>query len=250
MSLSRGAVESISGLADKPTVVTVDNRQHLVLKGEKAWERQNLDQPAVEPEALAVSTLSAFVDYCKANRDALDLEEMVVHILDHRRVALRGKLAGLWSQRFCYVFASAPVVEGFTTGMYMALDKFVVMLLAHCVQSDARDALVKLFTNVKEESVRTSQDDGVSQVVTARNGVAIVSEAKVPNPTALAPFRTFANITQPESPFVLRVKQGEGDGVKAALFEGDGGAWKITATEAIRAYLKAELAETKLIVIA
>ena len=80
----------------------------------------------------------------------------------------------------------------------------------------------------------TLADDGVTQSVTARVGIAKLGEAELPNPIRLTPIRTFPELDQPSSLFVLRVRSGAaGSGLPlAALFESDGGAWQ---NEAIRA---------------
>ena len=64
-------------------------------------------------------------------------------------------------------------------------------------------------------------------------------EMVVPNPVLLKPYRTFIEVQQPESAFIFRMQ----DGPRAALFEADGGAWRIEAMENIRAYLAKELKE-------
>jgi hypothetical protein len=102
--------------------------------------------------------------------------------------------------------------------------------------------------NVKEENVRSIGDDGVSQSVTAKTGVATVEDVKVPNPVLLSPYRTFVEVTQPESAFVFRMKNGP----VAALFEADGGAWRNAAIDAVADYLAdelSELIETDLVVV-
>lgn len=46
---------------------------------------------------------------------------------------------------------------------------------------------------------------------------------------------------QPESQFVFRMKEDKYDGVQCALFEADGGAWRLNAMANIKAYLAHEL---------
>lgn len=46
---------------------------------------------------------------------------------------------------------------------------------------------------------------------------------------------------QPASEFIFRVKQNKYDGISCAIFEADGGAWKIAATSSIKDYLQFEL---------
>ena len=58
--------------------------------------------------------------------------------------------------------------------------------------------------------------------------------------------RTFSEIEQPESNFVLRVDRD----ANIALFEADGGAWKNAAVARIRDYLKWRLSDCPVVVIA
>jgi hypothetical protein len=68
----------------------------------------------------------------------------------------------------------------------------------------------------------------------AKLGVATVSNTQVPNPIKLKPFRTFAEIEQPESEFILRLQ----DGPRIALFAADGGKWKLEAINSIKKYFQ------------
>lgn len=84
-------------------------------------------------------------------------------------------------------------------------------------------------------------DDGVTQKATVKTGIASKGEAIVPNPVKLRPYRTFLEVEQPASEFIFRVKQNKYDGISCAIFEADGGAWKIAATSSIKDYLQFEL---------
>jgi hypothetical protein len=75
-------------------------------------------------------------------------------------------------------------------------------------------------------------------MVTAKSGISTVENVIVPNPVMLCPFRTFAEVEQPESEFVFRMQTG----FKAALFEADGGKWKLYAMQNVKAYLEEKLA--------
>src|SRR5437870_4623366 len=76
--------------------------------------------------------------------------------------------------------------------------------------------------------------DGFSQTVTVKAGITRVEKAIVPNPVTLIPFRTFREVEQPSSSFILRLTGGEKP--KAALFEADGGQWKLEAIKNIKAF--------------
>lgn len=53
----------------------------------------------------------------------------------------------------------------------------------------------------------------------------------------LRPYRTFQEVEQPESEFLLRLDE-EGN---IGLFEADGGMWKLTARQTVKAFLEKEL---------
>ena len=97
----------------------------------------------------------------------------------------------------------------------------------------------------EEQSVQTA-DDGISQRVILKAGVQEVDKTIFRNPAFLRPMRTFTEVMQPQSPFVVRFKEGR----KAALFEADGGAWKREAIGLIGAYLKEKLRDCNVVVIA
>ena len=54
-----------------------------------------------------------------------------------------------------------------------------------------------------------------------------------------SPYRTFIEVEQPESKFIFRMREGGA----CALFEADGGAWKLDAQNAVYEYLKDRLKE-------
>ncbi|MGG1673296.1 hypothetical protein ACIFOE_22195 [Paenibacillus sp. NRS-1783] len=122
-------------------------------------------------------------------------------------------------------------------GRYYDIESFNILLQSCFVPTDMNAALLSIVGNVKDEKVVNYGDDGTSQQVTAKVGIATVEAVKLPNPVYLKPFRTFVEIEQPESAFVFRMK----DGPSAAIFEADGGEWKLRAIAAIKDYLEAAL---------
>ncbi len=82
----------------------------------------------------------------------------------------------------------------------------------------------------------------LSQQATARQGVATVANVDVPSPVILTPYRSFSETEQVASPFVLRLRGG-GDGKlpTCALFEADGGRWKLDAIKRVRDWVGGEV---------
>jgi len=200
-----------------------------------------------EPECLQLNTLTGFVDYVQNNEDALIKNGLIAHVEGYGYVQLLSGLIAPFLQRLQFISArhSEPA---FVFGQWFDVETFIINVQSQFIQDAATAEILKLVGNLKDESVRTVTDDGVTQNVTAKVGVARVNDVDVPNPIALQPYRTFLEIEQPASQFVFRLRRGrEGQLPTCALFEADGGKWKLEAILSIRDYLKEKLPEITII---
>lgn len=196
------------------------------------------------PATLDVYSLGAVRDYLTANRDALELDELVAHVVSPQIVTVSGALHDTTRHRETYVKATANnLTDGFL-GKFMPVDEFIVGLLTRFAPNEDRAAVLRLFGNVKHEGVKTLADDGVTQTVTAKTGVVLANEVAVPNPVSLVPYRTFREVTQPTSPFVLRVNGSPHGPISVGIFEADGGAWRLVAIDRVRDWLREALPES------
>lgn len=195
-------------------------------------------KPGPSAAALAVSTLGSLSEYLKANRDGLPLDRLVVHVAAPSRVHVLGPLLDRARVRETFLSAtSADYTDGFLN-KFIGLEDFLIGLQVRFAASDGRENLLRLLSSVKNENVKTALDNGMTQVVEARAGVALVGDVAVPNPVSLCPYRTFREVTQPESVFVLRLQSGKAGGLpEAALFIADGGMWQLTAASRVRDWL-------------
>jgi hypothetical protein len=239
----------------KAETVVIDGLTYLVSPdGNGGFRVIDLPRPKAMPAPVVLGTLAGFAAYVKENRDKLDLGTLATIVRSHSRVELVGPLQGEFQQR--PVFAAADLHElagdtGFRFGTYLDPETFVIDVQVRFVPTDTRALMLALVGNLKDESVRQANDDGVTQVVAARAGVVMAREVEVPNPVKLKPFRTFREVEQPESRFVLRVKRGsEGQLPTCALYEADGAAWKLEAVSSIATWLREKLDKTGVVVIA
>lgn len=195
-----------------------------------------------EPEPLVVTSLTGFVRYIAAQQDKVDMATVLAVVDSPRAVRLVGPLFGRFQQRYCYVRAEGvDRMAGFQFGTFGPIEDMVIALQSRFQDDSDRAAVIHLLGNITGEHLETLEDDGVSQQVSSRTGVVGRERKTIPNPVHLAPFRTFAEVPQPRSPFVVRLKKGH-VGPQVALFEADGGAWRLAAAKAIREYLVAETA--------
>lgn len=187
-------------------------------------------------EPLVINTLKGLVDYLHADFERLE-NKFILQIEDEQTVSLKGQLESDGG-RETLVRVDA-VIPHFHFDNYYDTEELNIALQARFVQNNDRDVLLKVIGNIKEENVRGTGDDGVSQAVTIKTGISSVGDVKVPNPVTLAPYRTFVEVEQPESDFIFRMK----DGPRAALFEADGGAWRNKAIKNVREHLEEHLQE-------
>ncbi|OSA69870.1 hypothetical protein [Clostridium botulinum] len=186
-------------------------------------------------DTLIVSTLTGLVDYIKSNTDILP-EQLLVQVKSHNEVRLYSPL-NPDREREEYIRAEAILPNNIYYNRFIDTEEFNIMLQSSFVDVGDKEVLLKYTGLIKDEAVKSTGDDGVSQAVTIKTGVASVGQAVVPNPVELAPYRTFPEVQQPTSKFIFRMQQGP----KAAIFEADGGAWRNQAMQSIKAYLEEEL---------
>lgn len=209
------------------------------------WQLHNPERilAAAKPRAtvLDVQTLASLKDYLLANRDQLDLGTLLVHVEGPNRVSIGSALRPLSRDREVFLTAAAvDMTEGFLN-QFLDIEPFIIGLQSRFVDADQRAAVLQVVSSIRTEQTRTATDDGTSQTLEARAGVAMRAAATLPNPVQLTPYRTFREIRQPSAPFILRANVNQGQLPKLALFEADGGTWKLNTLLDIRGWLKENL---------
>ncbi|MQS52148.1 hypothetical protein [Companilactobacillus mishanensis] len=197
----------------------------------REWLPENISVKRVQ-----ISTLTGVVDLIK-NMDERNNEKLFIQINGANRVNVFGAI-DQYGRRESLIesIAQLPSIDLDT---FQDQENMNIMLQSQFVENDDRALLLKVIGNLKEENVTTASDDGISQAVQIKSGIASVSKVKVPNPVELAPFRTFSEVDQPTSKFVFRMREG----MMSAVFEADGGAWKNEAIQNIKDYLSEALSQ-------
>jgi len=226
--VNREALEYLVGLGEEKEIL-VETQQGLFT----TRSLKRVQMPTAS--ALVVSTLTGFVDYIKSNIDILP-EQLLVQVKSYDEVKLYSPL-NKDRDREEYIRAEAILPSNIMYDRFLGTEQFNIMLQSSFVDVGDKDVLLKYTGLVKDEAVKSVGDDGISQQVTVKTGVASVGQAVVPNPVTLAPYRTFPEVEQPQSKFIFRMQ----DGPKAAIFEADGGAWRNQAIKNIKEYLGEEL---------
>ena len=100
-----------------------------------------------------------------------------------------------------------------------------------------RGLVLKYISNVSAVAETGATDDGISQAVTVKIGIASKSVSILPNPVTLRPFRTFTEVEQPASDFIFRCRQQDG-AMSFSLTSADGGAWRAEAMQNIKDFME------------
>lgn len=236
MDMTTETIEKIQELsleAAGEKVQVVDDRNYFI---DGNGDLQLIVPDNLSSSAINLRTLTGLVTLVK-NMNERGKQKLFVRVESPDQVNVFTALDSYGRrEELISVDASTPDI---TYRYFMEAEEMNIMLQSQFVQTDDRDLILKVIGNLKEENVRKANDDGVSQSVTIQSGLANVSEVRVPNPVALAPYRTFLEVEQPVSNFIFRMKEG----MRGAIFEADGGAWKIEAMNSIKEYLEGEFSE-------
>lgn len=215
-----------------------EEKEPIIELGQGTYSKVSLSRiREVKAEALELSTLTGLVDYIKSQIDNLP-EKLLIQVKSHKRVLLYSPL-NVDRDREIFISAEAILPSNIQYDRFLGTEQFNIMLQSAFVDIGTKSTLLKYTGLIQDEAVKTTGDDGISQQVTVKTGVASVGQAIVPNPVELAPYRTFPEVEQPISKFIFRMKEGPA----AAIFEADGGAWRNEAIKNIKEYLQEQLKE-------
>jgi hypothetical protein len=245
MELTKDTIEKIEELVEKKQTVRVEI-DGLTYTGHSL--KPVLFEP--QPAPLEVSTLSGLADYIKANLDSLDLVPTRVAVIvdSYRCVSLVSNFEGPSKKRTTYIAARVDeALKVYPFEKYQEVEPFVIALRAMFEPTEDLERVIKYVSKVKGGTSFSLEDDGISQTASVMTGAsgALTGKETAPAIVRLKPFRTFRDIEQPESEFLLRMKlvDTESKVVGCALFEADGGRWRNQALLSIKEHLTAALPE-------
>lgn len=201
-----------------------------------------------EPATVEVATLQSFADIVNASVGAIHDnyavgrgKSLFVHVESPTEVRLCTGVFGKFNQRVDVARADA-IVPQFGFGNWTDPESFNISIQTMFLLDDERSDLLKLTGNLKWEAEATTAEDGATQRVGTKVGLSMAGTTSVKNPWDLRPYRTFAEVAQPTSAFILRARGGGDRQKQLALFEADGGAWRLDAIKSIKSWLAERVA--------
>ena len=199
-----------------------------------------LVEPPRDYAPLELMTLSGLVDAVRAKVDELEPSAWMVEVLSHQGVRIVSLRTGQYGKREVLLSVGLSDGELFPFGRFLSREEFVIGLQSRFVQQGDVLEVLRLASGLEVSAVMVAEDDGISQRTTTRQGIALKETVTVKGRVKLRPYRTFREVEQPVSEFVFRLRSKEGMVPECALFEADGGAWKLDAVLTIKAWLEAK----------
>ena len=211
-----------------PTTVEVDGSVY------SNQELVHIQDKKPMPRCIDLTGLDSVCKMVRNEADHIGLQ-IFIQVKDYKSVSVFTSLDSDEDRLYLYkCLADTPAV---TTDRFMAYEKAVIELRSLYIPNEGTKYLLQLLSSISNESKVTSSDNGVTQQVEARSGIALNSMVKIEPRVTLQPFRTFIEVEQPASEFLLRINEhGE-----IGFFPADGGVWKLEATRNVAAYFENEL---------
>ena len=247
MDLTRDAIEKIQEGAK------LENR--VVKIGDHYYSRDNLnlviEADELSPDCFNSNSLCAITEYINKNVNPVEADSgrrYIIHVDSPTKVILKREQNGIKST---HELVLCEAIGGrFPFNQYILPEDFLIKLQSSFENDDKgnRNNLISIASNISNKMEDGIVDDGISQTVTVKKGVALKTRETIVNPIALIPYRTFTEVQQPVSPFVFRINA-EGREPRCALFDDNSGMWQIEAMENIRNYFRERFADNEQVII-
>lgn len=222
------AIEKIEQMA-KPFITDINGSTY----ASKNMYRIDTDLRA---DPIGCKTLTGLIDYIKANVDNFNgWHGYFLHVVNETTVELVSELDN--DRRREKIIVAKADVSKFDFGYFMGSEEFTIGVQAKFADTEDRAAVLRFAGTAEDGTVTAYSDDGVTQKATVKKGISFREEKKVPSPCKLRPYRTFVEVEQPVSTFIFRMKS-TSSGIDCALYEADGGAWKMAAMGNIAKWLE------------
>lgn len=201
-------------------------------------ELYRIEEPKYKKKNIEFGSLDAIVKMVQTElEDYLNAEgaPLFIQVKDYLTVEVFSRADDREARSWPYTAKCRDA--SFSEG-YRSQQKAIIELRSRFIPTDDSEYLLKLISRINNEQGVQSEDNGVSQKVVTKQGVTLMTSEAVKPRLTLQPFRTFREVPQPESEFILRLND-DGD---IGLFEADGGIWKLEAKDNIKAYFDKALA--------
>lgn len=229
----KAAIEKIQQLCE-PNVVSLDGHHYLMKDGKYTEVKPELDREF----PVDLSSLDALVAFVKT--EAVENHPMVYITIPNHKTAqcFTRPYDSLRKERVFLYNATATDVPGWGEKVSLPFEEALIALRTRFQPTPDTNYALQLLSNITTGGKVTYNDNGIATSVVTKQGVDLQSKASIRPIINLRPYRTFQEVQQPESQFLIRINE------RAISFiEADGGMWKLTARNTVKDYLTAALAQ-------
>lgn len=197
--------------------------------GEVSEIRETLDIP----ETIFLTSLDAMVQMVKTEAIAREGgSPLYITIPTHKEVRCFAQVNPKQREtRQIYYVAKATDVPGWDDSVKLGFEEAQIALRTRFQHTADADYALKLLSDISTGAKVVYNDNGIATTVTTQKGVALQTNTQIKPLLSLRPYRTFQEVEQPESIFLLRVNE---RGI--SFTEADGGMWKLKARETVKNY--------------
>lgn len=231
------AIEKIEAMT-RPVIHQEDGHTYAVYNNGDIFEVQ----PDVDCViTLNLTSLDALVKMIKHDAIPRELAELPLYITipsPMQVLCFTGPNNQAHEVRLTLYSADATDVPGWDSMVQMGFEEAMIALRTRFQESADSEYALKLLSDITTGSKVTYNDNGVATSIVTQSGIALQSNQNIRPIISLRPYRTFQEVEQPASQFLIRVSE---RGIK--FVEADGGMWKLDARKTIKAYLEDALAD-------
>ena len=132
----------------------------------------------------------------------------------------------------------ATDVPGWDSKVQLGFEEMQIALRTRFQETPDALYAMKLLSDISTGAKITFNDNGVATSVVTKKGIDLQANETIRPIVKLKPYRTFQEVEQPESTFLIRVNE---RGI--SFTEADGGMWKLKARETVKAFLEKALSK-------
>lgn len=217
-----------------PFLAKVQDADFLISNDGKATQVQ----PVIEhPDTLGLHSLDALIKMVKTELKPTVDAPVYITIPDHLTVRCFAQPdAGKRYHRQFFYEVKATDVPGWDTKVQLGFEEAQIALRTRFQETEDTLYAMKLLSDICTGAKVVYNDNGIATTITTQKGVALQGSAQIKPIVTLKPFRTFQEVAQPESIFLIRVND---RGI--SFTEADGGMWKLRARGTIKWHIEYEL---------
>lgn len=228
----KAAIEKIQELC-APHLFQVDGHSYLA---DDSGEYTEIKPELEMVSEINLSSLDALVKF--VNTEAAPCHNGVyITIPDHKTVKCFTHPNGDLRMNREYLYtANATDVPGWSEKVTLSFEEALIALRTRFQPTTDTDYALRLLSNITTGGKVTYNDNGVATSIVTKKGIDLQGNETIKPIIKLRPYRTFQEVDQPESQFLIRISE---RGI--TFIEADGGMWKLEARNTVKKYLSEAL---------